>query len=192
MKLTNNAFECCTSLNSLHLEYNRIYILESDVFERLTSLTELDLSGNPIMVLPLLPNTLEKLFLNRCPYLFESGNGTVQQISQLKSLTMLHLSRNDLQKFPKFSHKMTCLVELNLTGNSITDVNVDDLARVCSLKRLHLDFYHVTTYSKEEHCTCMEFINWIHNRGIEGPGGCYTNSEYLRISFFNPRFMILD
>lgn len=99
----------------LNLSLNQIKTLPSNI-EQLPNLLELNLSWNPIASLPIENlSQLKKLYLSGITY----NDNIIQQITHLKELSVLVLSKNNLDDLPRELHLLPNLTELDISGNNL-------------------------------------------------------------------------
>lgn len=111
-------FEPLESLRVLDLSYNQLHSLNQDLFEHVSELTELYLTGNPLTII---------------------DHVTMVAISSLPDLKVLDLKGCGLKEIPKnFLHTPKFLEVLDLSDNSL-EVVPDALAETTNLKHLSLN-----------------------------------------------------
>lgn len=150
-KISSNSFEVLSHLNELHLNSNRLSILDrgsfkglvnlallslsnnildkiqSNVFQDIRQLKHLQLSNNPIENLDqgIFEDfiMLQELFLNNCSYNRISSSS----LGRLRSLTHLEISNNkNLTSIqPSAFSNLRSLVYLNLSSNALTTIHND-------------------------------------------------------------------
>ncbi|XP_067008530.2 uncharacterized protein [Anabrus simplex] len=180
-----------SNLNSdiqiLDLSYNRIRELNSDSFKRYTNLEILFLDDNLISYIandtfqPL--HYLEVVLLNlnaisqvptslfSLPYLRKvdlsenrlspSGFNIFSEAPLTNQVTWLSLSSCHLQSVPPL-HKFAHLEHLNISGNSLAQLNILELAPLCNIKDLDLG----TNYELLSSCSCQLLAQWARDNDI--------------------------
>ncbi|KAG7295506.1 hypothetical protein JYU34_021713 [Plutella xylostella] len=95
-------YEPLATMRTLSLAYNDLHSINQDLFEHLTELTELDMSGNPLMFI---------------------DHVTLIAISSLPQLKILRLRSCQLKEIPdKFLHTPRYLERLDISDNQLTAV----------------------------------------------------------------------
>lgn len=156
--LKNNSFTTYSSLRFLYLNDNPITIIEPFAFEPLENLEVLDLSLNAIRDLPaLLPSTLRKLYI--------SDNPVVSMpLANAVSLQYVNMAKCLLTDLP-YLGELPNLLELDLTGNPLGNLNVTQIASFC-----HLEVFHVPselfTPRYTMSCDCMRVQAWTAQHSI--------------------------
>lgn len=145
-----NAFEKCTKLKMIFLDYNSLTTLPSGVFDFNVALTEVYLLGNKLSKID------ENLFKN---------NLNLERIS---------LSYNQLQEF-SFSTEMPVMTKLTLIylkENELTDVGVETLLEKCPyLHRIDLDDNKIACERQQQIIDALKARNTEHVFGkcVESP-----------------------
>ncbi|KAJ2943319.1 hypothetical protein O0L34_g12124 [Tuta absoluta] len=174
-------YEPLPAMRVLNLAYNDLHSLNQDLFEHLSELTELDLSGNPLSVLDhvtliaisSLP-MLKVLRLRECkiPAIPEKFLHTPRYLERLD------LSNNLLTAVPQELEETKNLVYLNLNQNPIVELDMrsEDYPGFPTLKKL-----------QELHMCNMESLKRV---GPNALGGL-QNLNKLHMSF-NPALSEID
>ncbi|XP_066926850.1 uncharacterized protein [Clytia hemisphaerica] len=160
-KINKNAFQHLPKLEVLNLEYNQLESIKEDDFDNVKNLREILLTGNRLSLID--KNAfnetlhLEALFLdlNRLESLDDKTfygllklntlhlasnklTSVPSSISDLKALTKLDLSYNSFTKYPLFK-EMNQLLELDLMGCSIKEIESSNLKKTPNLLKLRLN-----------------------------------------------------
>ena len=180
--LKNNTLAKFTNLKYLDLSDNFLQTIEEGVFTPLQYLKSLDLTKTRLTNIPrslfTLPN-LERLFLENNK-LTDSSLRT----KATSPLIVLYAAKNSLTKMPQLGILPT-LLYLNLSENSISKVNADDIAPFCKL--MTLDISKNPINFDPSTCDCQVFQAWIkqHNITVRPTITCNENNYCLPVKFNN-------
>ncbi|XP_063836619.1 leucine-rich repeat-containing G-protein coupled receptor 6-like [Ostrinia nubilalis] len=163
-------YEPLESMRVLSLAYNDIHSLHQDLFEHLPELTELDLSGNPLLTidyptlvaissLPML-----KVFRMRSCQLTEIPD---KFLHTPRYLERLDLSDNLLKAVPQELEETKNLLYLNLNQNPIQELDMDSeefpgFPRLRKLKELHMCNMHSLKRIGPEALSGLENLEKLH------------------------------
>ncbi|XP_014213920.1 podocan-like [Copidosoma floridanum] len=132
-QLVNDSIKWYPFLKEIYLQTTGLLIIDHTTFSSSTQLEILDLSNNLIRDLPqnifYLPK-LRKLYLDHN----EITDTSFKSLNVTSPIEYLDLSVNKLTRVPQLS--LFHVVLLNLTGNPIKTIKVEELATMCSLKEL--------------------------------------------------------
>ncbi|XP_077139903.1 extracellular matrix protein 2-like isoform X7 [Ranitomeya variabilis] len=194
-KLPARAFAGLPNLEWLDLSKNKLDDsgLSNDVFKNLTKLKRLNLDGNRLTVLPLLPTSVQELKVNDNKLLelnrhsfrglgnllnlemegneFHDGNVSPMTFKPLKKLIYLRLNRNHFRAIP--SGLPTTIQELHLDNNRIEVVSEGILNKTLNLSvivlsnnRLQEDRIAPRAWI---HLMNVESLDLSHNRLVHVP-----------------------
>jgi internalin A len=129
---------------ALSVTFNHCSELQS--IGNLTSINELDISGNQIKILP-------------------------EWLSKLENITSLDLSYNQLETLPSWIGKLSKLKELKLTSNNLKSLPLE-LVQLKQLKRLHLisnelDIPIEITRKYAKPYLVLDFLRQLHEEGLD-------------------------
>ena len=152
-KVDSNIFACNKNLRKLKIE-SRQLTLNSQSFNGLVNLTELDLSYNNLVALPdgLLGNNSIKL----------------KRLKNLVNLEKLDLSSNSIQEID--SNMFFCnkkLIKLRLNNNKITKLNEDFFRGLSRLTHLYLANNQLTSLPEGLFENCWKVVDLSSNKLIK-------------------------
>lgn len=146
--LTSSDFIGLSGLNKLILSWNSIQAIKDETFGQLVSLEYLDLSGNPIKILPsnifIGPRRLKCLILTRLHHLLPTQSPLSFPVPESGHLETLNLSStpvlanqllDDVAALTMFHQ----LLELDLSDDNLTQIRSDLLQFLPRLKKLNLN-----------------------------------------------------
>lgn len=183
-QLNEDSFSRYASLHELYLNVNRISKdVHMNTFSPLIKLLILDLSDNFLNTIPLLPNTLERLYLDKNDDLF--SNVKEIKFPSLKSLTFLSLRQNEFKIFPKLASSGPSLTELDLRENNIDRFSPFDVAPLCQLKTLRLSSEKLFKKT-DQFCECNITKSWLNEYNVEVDNfNCRGESSKFFLSLCN-------
>ncbi|XP_018495828.1 insulin-like growth factor-binding protein complex acid labile subunit [Galendromus occidentalis] len=132
------SFHGLTSLERLVLRSNSLRHVPSDSFVYLPNLRSLDLGSNVLSMVDEAAfdhlKHLEELSMDQCALSVVH----LEAFSGVAGLKKLYLQNNNLLVFPRAIASLSELDELNIGGNLIPKISVNDLRHLKKLKKLHL------------------------------------------------------
>ncbi|XP_018366395.1 PREDICTED: leucine-rich repeat-containing G-protein coupled receptor 5 [Trachymyrmex cornetzi] len=162
-ELTNNSLISYKSLAYIYLSDNFIQNIEEGAFANQKYLEVIDLTKNGGDTLP---KSLFQLPYLRTLYLENNKfTDSVFKVEVTSPIRVLQLTRNKLTKIPYIGLQPN-LVTLNVSENSITSVDTEDLAAFCSLKSLDLSRNIIKFNSAANNCECEMLNAWVKQRQI--------------------------
>jgi hypothetical protein len=133
--ITDGSFEDARDLEELNLSYNNIYRFPRNIFSRNNNLTKVYLKKNWLHEIGYLPKTAH--------------------ILESTSLTYLDISFCNVTSIsPEAFSGLPNLETLNMSGNSLKELDVEIIKQLKSLKELHIEFYSPSTY--EQFCCHLQ------------------------------------
>ncbi|XP_024086025.1 biglycan isoform X2 [Cimex lectularius] len=180
-KLKNDSFVHLTSLKFLYLSDNAITSIEAGAFSPLQDLEALDLTLNAIRDLPpLLPTSLRRLYLSENPL-------QTVPLQNAVSLEYVSLANCELNSLP-YLGILPQLLQINLTGNAIESLFVEQLAAFCHLETLEIPTSLLNSKYTSS-CECVRVHSWAINNSIymipllncsvANETECFTNTSSL-------------
>lgn len=137
-----------TSLYELILPGNQLKTISPSIAE--SFITKLNLSSNPIESLPVLPDSLEELYISSCNLTEIDKN-----VAEAKNLVKLIASSNNLTEIPF----MPYLIELDISNNKIREFpSLPDTLLV-----LNLSFNQIVTLPNKMNFVDLEFLDLSFN-----------------------------
>lgn len=156
-------------LTYLYLEDNLIVRLEDDTFAYLDDLISLDLSENALAKIPKsvfqLPS-LEKLFLsqNWNINMVESIERAKPIISPIGLMNISYTTdESNIYDFPNLG-VMPFLIELDISGNTYSNMNRTSFLGMCQLKVLHTEN---VTVDFQDPCDCWIINLWLRGQDVD-------------------------
>ncbi|XP_014218026.1 tsukushin-like, partial [Copidosoma floridanum] len=160
-QLVNDSIKWYPFLKEIYLQTTGLLMIDHTTFSSSTQLEILDLSNNLIRDLPqnifYLPK-LRKLYLDHN----EIIDSTFKSTNVTSPLEHLDLSMNKLKRMPPLRSPFE-VVLLNLTGNPIKKIEIEDLASMCSLKELIVD----KNVFDDQGCGCLIIDKLLYNWNIK-------------------------
>ena len=168
--LPADVFDDLTALEWLDLSGNALPALPADVFDKLTALTVLYLTDNALTSLP--ADVFDQLTLTKL-----TGNDLTVCPA---TLTELYLSGNDLITLPAdVFDQLTALTELYLSGNDLTTLPAGIFDQLTALTRLNLSGNDLTALPADvfENLTALfrnglEFLQQSRHKHVYPGGEC--------------------
>eukprot|EP01127_Copromyxa_protea_P015388 TRINITY_DN4423_c0_g1_i2.p1 TRINITY_DN4423_c0_g1~~TRINITY_DN4423_c0_g1_i2.p1 ORF type:complete len:1454 (+),score=193.03 TRINITY_DN4423_c0_g1_i2:579-4364(+) len=153
-------------IKTLDLSHNKLTNIPTAIFS-LSSLTYLNLSGNPITsgTLPSQLTTWKNVQVLELPGLGLSG--TITQLEDLKALTSLNLSNNKLiGTIPSLTYRKNAMVTINLSNNLLTGIMPPDWSeKFDKIQVLNLSNNKITgTMPKTFASSSLREIDFSHNQ----------------------------
>lgn len=177
INLSHNSLQSLTfgestlqSLQKLFLQGNDLAVLDPQIFQRLPSVTHLQLQQNNLKICPSDPNIPDCVFFSSIPNLrfLNLSENNLRSVPanafHNTSLTLLDLSLNpglDMDK-RSLSGLETSLVRLLLRENNISGLNTD-LSSLTSLKHIDLSTNQLTTLPTWNKESSIESLNLQNN-----------------------------
>ncbi|XP_044731968.1 phospholipase A2 inhibitor beta-like [Chrysoperla carnea] len=128
----------------LDLSHNVISIIKNNAFSALRYLQKLDLSYNNLAEL----NNKAFASTNQIDFINLSNNKfkTIDNLTTLKSITVLKLANNQLKLHSGMFKNFPILLDLDLSGNKISYIPPDCFKGIIHLKNLSLGFNQLHTF----------------------------------------------
>ncbi|CAH1272380.1 LRRC4 [Branchiostoma lanceolatum] len=184
MTIQEGAFNGLYRLQILNLRRNRLRSLQGGMFRYLTNLRELTLQGNPIICLEAytfshLPS-LRKLDLRELRQLKAVSRNAFNGLTALMSLTM---SDSNLRRLPYLQH-LTSLQELDVSRNSISLLNANNLQGLVKLTRLVLSHNHLSSVEQDslDDLFSLSELDLSYNNITSLPFRLFRDTSLVRVS----------
>jgi len=173
--LHKESFKRYTYLTYLYMDDNKISYIENGTFDLLQDLEVTLLSDNKLKNIPSgvlrLPK-LRKLFLDGNVLIEGSGFEGAPPNKNLDSLSLADCHLKDLPPLRMYSK----LLELNVAGNDLKMILLQQLAPLCHLHILDLSRNPRLSEDKNgDACDCHLLSSWISDKNIILPGGYKLN-----------------
>jgi slit protein 2 len=137
--IPQNIFDRLTKLDKLSLSGNNIEIIPPNIFDKLTKLKGLNLYGNNIRIIP--PNIFDRLTKLKYLSLYDNNIRIIPPniFDKLTKLEGLYLYANNIEVIPtNIFDKFTKLAYLYLDGNNISIIPTDSFKHLTKLYVLDL------------------------------------------------------
>jgi Leucine-rich repeat (LRR) protein len=163
-EVDSNTFACNNNLRKLEISSEKLS-LNSQSFNGLVNLTELDLSSNQIAALPdgLFDSCTALKIVNLSNnYIIKLETSTFQNLVNLEELNLSSNSIIELDSALFLCNKK--LIKLKFNKNKITQLNKDFLRGLCQLTHLHLADNEIVSLPECPFDSCLKVVNLSHNK----------------------------
>jgi len=169
LSLNSQSFNGLVNLTELDLSLNRIVALPDGLFDSCTALRVVDLSRNILIK-------------------FETST-----FQNLVNLEELYLSSNFIKEIDSYMFRCNKkLIKLGLNNNKISKLNKDFFRGLCQLTHLHLAYNEIVSLPEGPFDSCLQMMNFSHNKLINLETSLFNSLVNLtRLDLSNNEIMSL-